>query len=265
MGWVRPYIFMGRYDEAINWFNRSILLAPDHILPYFTKAMSYLLGKGDRKGAMETLNQMPVKEGVDFVFGNFIIELTERDYEAALKYLSNLPSEQDIRMLRWGADQWRGVVYRLMNQPGPSRAAFESARRLLEKSLKQYPESFFAHSSLGIVYAGLGLKEEAIREGKRAVELLPVSEDAVWGQAPALDLAIIYRMVGEQDAALDQIEYLLSIPPGVCAFSAARLKIDPQFDPLRSHPRFQKLACKTFHGRIIHGRCSNKPPAVRNR
>jgi hypothetical protein len=92
--------------------------------------------------------------------------------------------------------------------------------------------------------AGLGLKEAAIREGKHAVELLPVSEDAVWGPAHVLDLAIIYTMVGEQDAALDQIEYLSSIPPGVSAYSAARLKIDPQFDPLRSLPRFQNLLAK---------------------
>ncbi len=237
-------LFMGRYEEAINWFNRAILLAPDKPTPYFTEAMGYLLGKGDKKAAREILNQMPVKEGIDFVFGNFIIELTERNYEAALKYLSNLPSEQDIRMGRWGADQWRGVVYRWMNQPRPSRDAFESARRSLEKSSKQYPENSFAHSSLGIVYAGLGLKEAAIREGKRAVELLPVSEDAVWGPTHVLDLATIYTMVGEQDAALDQIEYLFSIPPGVSAFSAARLKIDPQFDPLRSHPRFRTLLAK---------------------
>jgi serine/threonine protein kinase/tetratricopeptide (TPR) repeat protein len=238
------YLCMGRYDDAIHWFNRDILIAPDQTLPYHMKAMSYLLWKEDWKMAKETLNEMPLKEGIDFVWSNFFIELGERNYEVALKHVVNLPKEQDVRTGRRGADLWRGIVYRLMNQPGDARAAFESERKLLERILKQDSENFSAHSSLGIVYAGLGLKEAAIQEGKKAVELLPVSKDAVWGPACVLDLAIIYTMVGEQDAALDQIEYLFSIPPGVSGFSAARLKFDPQFDPLRSNPRFQKLLAK---------------------
>ncbi len=237
-------VYSGRYEEAINWFNRAILLAPDQPAPYLSKAMSYLLWKGDRKMATETLNQMPVKEGVEFVLGNFYSELYGRNYEAALKHISNLPPELDIRMGEQGVDYWSGVVYRLTNQPERARVAFESARRVLERRLKQDPDNSAAHSSLGIVYAGLGLEEAAIREGKRAVELLPVTKDAVEGPAIVLNLAIIYTMVGEQDAALDQIEYLFSIPPGTSGFSAEMLKMDPQFDPLRSNPRFQNLLAK---------------------
>ena len=87
------------------------------------------------------------------------------------------------------------------------------------------------HSLLGIAYAGLGRKEEAIREGKRAVELLPVSKDAIWGPGLIENLAFIYVLVGEQNAALDQIEYLLSIPSEL---SVPLLRIDPRWDPLRN-------------------------------
>ena len=79
---------------------------------------------------------------------------------------------------------------------------------------------------------------EAIHQGKRGVELMPVSKDAMDGPDRVLDLAMIYAMVGEQEAALDQIEYVLSIP---ASFSVQLLRLDPRWDPLRDHPRFQAL------------------------
>ena len=82
-------------------------------------------------------------------------------------------------------------------------------------------------------------KEDAIREGKRAIELLPVSKDAVWGPNCVVTLALIYALTGEEDAAIDRIEYLLSIPAS--EMSVPLLRIDPRWDPLRNNPRFQKL------------------------
>ena len=78
--------------------------------------------------------------------------------------------------------------------------------------VKKHPDDPRYHSSLGIAYAGIGQKDEAIREGKKAVELLPLSKDAAYGIPYAQDLAVIYTMTGEHNAALDQIEHLLSIP-----------------------------------------------------
>jgi len=132
-----------------------------------------------------------------------------------------------------------GLIYRLMNKPVLANTSFDSARMILEKELKARPDDARLHSSLGMVYAGLGPKEEAIREGKMAVKLYPVSKDALIGTTFVRDLAFIYIMVGEHEAALDQIEYLLSIPaPHI---SAPYLRIDPDFDPLREHPRFKRL------------------------
>ena len=99
------------------------------------------------------------------------------------------------------------------------------------------------HSQLGITYAGLGRKEEAIREGKKALELRQVflaREDSLGGGRAGWvkDLAVIYTMVGEQDAAVDLLEYLLSIPSLV---TIPVLRLDPTWPPLRNHPRFKKL------------------------
>jgi hypothetical protein len=84
----------------------------------------------------------------------------------------------------------------------------------------------------------LGFKDDAIREGKLGMELLPVSKDALVGPSKVEDLALVYIMVGEYDSALDQIEYVLSIPSWV---SVSLLRLDPRYDPLRNLPRFQKL------------------------
>ena len=89
-----------------------------------------------------------------------------------------------------------------------------------------------------MAYLGDGHKEEAIREGLRAVELAPLSKDAFSGPYLQTLLARIYMLVGEPDKAIDQLEPLLKVP---CFLSPAWLAINPFYEPLRSNPRFQKL------------------------
>jgi serine/threonine-protein kinase len=125
-----------------------------------------------------------------------------------------------------------------LNQPELEQEHYDSARRFLEAKVQESPEDPRVHSALGIAYAGLGRKEEAVREGKLAVELLPVTMEALRGPVLVEDLARIYVMVGEYDAAIDQLEFLLSIPSET---SISLLKLDPAWAPLRDHPRFQKL------------------------
>jgi hypothetical protein len=91
---------------------------------------------------------------------------------------------------------------------------------------------------LGVSLANLGRKVEAVREGRRGVELQPISQDAYSGPYLQLQLARIYMLVGEPDLALDQLEPLLRIP---YYLSPGWLRIDPTFDPVRKNPRFRKL------------------------
>jgi len=123
-------------------------------------------------------------------------------------------------------------------------ALLDSARDLLEQDLpKDLDIASYAYRSsmLGIIYAKLGRQKEALREAKRAVEIFPLSMDA--NEAPWYieNLAQMYTLSGEYEAAIDQLELLLSIPYEI---SVTLIRIDPTWDPLRDNPRFQKLMKK---------------------
>jgi tetratricopeptide (TPR) repeat protein len=156
----------------------------------------------------------------------------ERNYQAILDFASSA-SEPAAWLYNLAAS-----AHRLMGEPELAHASYDSARSILERELDAHPDDNRIHSALGFAYAGLGREEEAVREGKRAVELYPVSKDEYDGTDVVQDLAVIYTMVGEYDAALDEIEYLLSIPGWI---SYHDLRLDPRWDPLRGHPRFQAL------------------------
>ncbi len=185
------------------------------------------------------LEEMPKKMDPTSVYFWFLQELYERNYKSALDRLSSATIESiELQEVFIPRAQLAGLIYQLMNEPEHARISFDSARAILEKEVKERPDDARVHGSLGIVYAALGRKEEAIQEGKKAVDLCPVSKDAFIGVDRVEDLAYIYTMVGDYDAALDQIEYLISIPS---YFSVQLLRLDPIWDPLRNHPRFQRL------------------------
>jgi tetratricopeptide (TPR) repeat protein len=114
----------------------------------------------------------------------------------------------------------------------------EEARKAYGEQLRATPNDAVRHVLLGLSLAYLGRNEEAIREGQRGVTLDPVAKDAYSGPYVQHQLVRIYMLVGELEKALDQLEPLLKIP---YYLSPGWLKIDPNFDPLRKDPRFQKL------------------------
>ncbi len=132
-------------------------------------------------------------------------------------------------------------IYGLMGNRQLERAYYDSARSMLETKVQERPDDERFRSALGIAYAGLGRKADAIREGELGVELLPMSKEAWRGAWRVEDLARIYTMVGEYDAAIEQLESLLAVPSPT---AVPMLKIEPVWDPLRDNPRFQALLAK---------------------
>jgi tetratricopeptide (TPR) repeat protein len=129
-------------------------------------------------------------------------------------------------------------AYALKGDAANARTYAEEARKAYEEQLRAAPNDAARHASLGLALAYLGRKEEAIREGQSGVALAPVSKNSFNGPYIQHQLARIYMLTGEPEKALDQIEPLLKIP---YYLSRGWLKIDPNFDPLRKNPRFQKL------------------------
>jgi tetratricopeptide (TPR) repeat protein len=116
--------------------------------------------------------------------------------------------------------------------------------------LREAPEDAARHAQHGLILAALDRKQEAIAEGKRAVELQPESRDAFDGPQMTTALAQIYALTGESDEALRLIDHLLGIPSGL---TVPMLKLDPIWDPLRNDPRFQALIDKYAVNRGARG------------
>ena len=128
-------------------------------------------------------------------------------------------------------------IYGYLDEQDRARKYFESAQKNIEKQINE-DSGYWLYSHLGIAYAGLGRKEDAVQMGIRATESLPIIKNAWRGTFPIEFLVNIYVMVGDYDAALDQIEFLLSVPGRL---SIPILQLDPTWAPLHDHPRFQKL------------------------
>ena len=139
----------------------------------------------------------------------------------------------------------RGCIALASGDPTGARLLFESARPVMEAEALAHPESELRHARLGLLYAYMGRKADAILEGKRAVELKPVAVDAYDGTEQLCNLALIYAWVGEHDQAISMIESLLARPAGVFFYEASmswwELRLRWQWDPLRKDPRFKKL------------------------
>jgi serine/threonine protein kinase/tetratricopeptide (TPR) repeat protein len=236
------FMVMRNYPEAMRCFNRAISLAPDVARPYGYKASLYLLREGSTKKARavveEALKTITSPEESSIVNSLINFDVYEGDYQKALNRLS-LKSE-DINsqdsFIPWAIRC--ASIYGYMNENELAKKYYDEARSILESKIKQQPDDARFHSALGIAYAGLGRKQDAIREGKIGVNLLPITKEAMRGYRRVSDLARIYVMVGEFDLAIDQIEFLLSIPGEL---SIPLLRLDPVWAPLREHPRFKKL------------------------
>jgi len=236
------HTLLHKYEEASRLYDLSIAASPDQVVGYYHKTWNVWLWKGDVAQARAVLERAPRTESPESLRYWFLQDLFERRYDQALKRLASTSVESHaIQLWFEPTSLWAAQVHRLRGEPELARAAFAKARVILRKELSDKPQDHRLHSALGIACAGLGLRAEAMSEGKKAVALRPVSQDALVGPVRVQDLALIYTMVGELDAALEQIGHLLSIPSFL---SVQMLELDPRWDSLRSHPGYGELLKK---------------------
>jgi serine/threonine-protein kinase len=231
-------IDLGRYDEAVVYLDRAIGIAPDFTVAHVLKLHLYLY-QADLDGARAVLEAMPYKPR----YYNALVAILHyygRDFGTALSFL-NSPADPAIseHLFYLPVAEMIATTYSALGEADSARAYFEASRAHLEPLVAAEPNDPRFRSALGVAYAGLGLREEAIREGGRGVELMPVSKDSKQGPPRRFDLARVHLLLGDFDAAVDELEYVLSIPASPTRVPL--LRINPFWDPLRDHPRFQKL------------------------
>jgi len=237
------------FPKAAKALDRGLVADPNYFMNHYLRARLDVDWKGDT-GLMERL-LVGIPEGSDpdgeVTLARFQFKLLQRKYEEAVQALNKNKLDS---FSAWGLPSpipkpfLLAQAYQLLSEEAKAHASFEDARQILEGAVHENPLDASRHALLGQVYAGLGLKDQAIQEGKRAVELLPESKDALDGPAMTLVLAQIYTMVGELDSAIPLLEHSLSSPAGV---TIPALQIDPVWDPLRADPRFKKILAAPAH------------------
>jgi serine/threonine protein kinase len=169
----------------------------------------------------------------------FWLAFFEHDFVAASRFAATLPQDG---MDGFSRDFWIGIVAYVRGDTVAAQAAFMAARPQQETAVRaastRQPDYAQALATLGMIDAGLGRKEEALREGRRAVELAPIVKDSTDGPQVAFHVAVIYAWTGERDLAIEQLKICANIPGGL---TYGMLRLDPVWDSLRGDPRFEKI------------------------
>ncbi|MCK4557538.1 MAG: tetratricopeptide repeat protein, partial [Candidatus Aminicenantes bacterium] len=231
--------YLRKYEEADKWYDRALSLSPESINTKIWKTINLAHWKGSSQEVRAILDTFPPSMWTDLI--RIFTEMEDRNYEKTLEILDALTYETiEFQDLYFNKNIAYANVYYFMKKPALMKAHADKARITLEELVREHPEDPRFRSDLGKAYAYLGRKDDAVREGNQAVNLFPVSKDAMAGTGYVSKLTDILIIIGEYDKAIEQLEYLMSIPAGQ-DLSLNSLQLSPGYDPIRDHPRFKRL------------------------
>ena len=239
------YMATRNFEAADKTFDRAIEAAPESFGSRALKGEVAIRWKGDVSVAEKELASVP--PGIDpeglVTLGRAGVLTLQRRFPEALQVIQQFHGETlpGYSTAPCPKGFLEGALYSYLGDKVKAQAAFERARVLAERLVRESPDDSARHAQLGQILAGLGQKDAAINEGKRAVELRPESQDAFDGPEVTAALAQIYAWTGERDQAFSLLDHLLLTPSGI---TVPVLKLDPVWDPLRKDPRFQGLIDK---------------------
>ena len=239
------YMSTRNFEAADKIFDRGIEAAPESFGSRALKSELAIRWKGDVSVAEKELASMP--PGVDpqglVTLGRAGVLTLQRKFKEALQVIQQFRGETLLvrASVTCPKASLEGTLYLYLDDKVNAHSAFERARIIAEQLVRENPDDAARHGQLGLILAGLGQKDAAIAEGKRAVELLPESQDAFDGPDVTVVLAQIYAWTGESDEAFRLLDHLLVVPNGI---TVPGLKLDPVWDPLRKDQRYQALIDK---------------------
>ena len=250
---VRELVFtntaLRRWAESARWAEKMRAMAPASIVAKIQSGYVDFWWKGDTRLLKSLLSQVPAETDPDGAITScrWDVAMIDRDFGAARAALKT-SVVNDVSYTNAGLTPKSfldACIDLAQGDKAKAQKSFEPARPVFEKAVEEAPASAERHANLGWLYAFMGRKDDAIREGRRAVELKPESKDAVDGAIMNCYLALIYARVGENDLAIPLIERLLKTPGAVdsvdYSITINDLKYRWEWDPIRNDPRFQKL------------------------
>jgi TolB-like protein/cytochrome c-type biogenesis protein CcmH/NrfG len=236
------YMAVRNFEAAEKTVDRATAIAPESFATVGLKAYLAIASKGDLTGAEKQIASLPADVDPNglVTWARFWVLTLQRKFPEALAVVQKFPGE--ILAAEGTAPMPKafleGTIHLLQGDKEEAQPALEHALLVSEQLLREAPEDPPRHAQHGLILAALDRKQEAIAEGKRAVELRPESQDAFDGPRGTASLAEIYAWTGESDDAFRLVDHLLGVPNGL---TIPILKLDPAWDPLRKDPRFQAL------------------------
>jgi serine/threonine-protein kinase len=237
------YGALRRYAERKSNFDRILTIEPNNLVWKAARAFVEVDWKADTRPLRELIDEIRATNPAampQIAPWWLLCSLAERDVAAAKEALLAAGEESPLGgdAVHFPRPFVEGLIARMTNDEHKAQLAFTAARAEQERKVQAQPDYGPAWCVLGVIDAVLGRKEDALREGRRAVELLPVEKDSINGAHMIHYLAMIAAWVGEKDLAFEQLAFSARTPAGV---TYGELKLDPFWDPLRGDPRFEKI------------------------
>jgi len=229
------FIMLRKYKEAENYLKIAIELNPSAIYNFIFLTRLYLI-TGQVDQARTLLSEINLPE-MDYYKSN--VEFNDKNYDKAITILENSSHTLTVNHETYTPKQLHlALIYYVMNNKEQANIYFQEARIILEKNLDEHQNDSRIFSSLGIVYAGLGMREKAIEANNKAIRIMNISIDALRGVHRELDMARILMMLGDHNKAIEKLEFLLQQKSFL---SVELLKNDPFWNPLREIAAFKTL------------------------
>jgi serine/threonine-protein kinase len=236
------YEGLRRYAEMVDVLDRALSIVPEDIDTKISRAQAQLDWKADTRPLHAEIEALLAKQpsaGAAFADNWLYLALCERDHPAANRALAALGDHTfGPDAILFSPKFGEGLVARVRGDTAGAQTAFAAARAQQEKVIAAQGEYAPALCVLGLIDAALGRKDDALREGRRAAEMLPVEKDALNGVRVREFLAIIYAWAGEKGLACEQLAAVTKFPASA---SYGQLRLHPYWDPLRGDARFEKI------------------------